>query len=223
MSVPPNSRGRLALAAAGLLLVGGAAGYGVSSLTATQNRAPAPAPAEGRKVLYWYDPMVPAQRFDKPGKSPFMDMQLVPKYADEGGGEAGVQVDPARVQSLGVRLATVEAGVMQSELTAPGVVDFNGRDLAIVQARTGGFVQRVFARAPGDVIGVGAPLAEVLVPEWGGAQAEYLAVRRTGDTRLIAAARQRLSLLGMPGGLISAVERSGRPQTTTTITARSAA
>ena len=39
------------------------------------------APAE-RKVLYWHDPMVPGQRFDKPGKSPFMDMQLVPVYAD---------------------------------------------------------------------------------------------------------------------------------------------
>ncbi|MGB4767559.1 MAG: heavy metal-binding domain-containing protein, partial [Rugosibacter sp.] len=35
------------------------------------------------KVLYWYDPMVPNQRFDKPGKSPFMDMQLVPQYAEE--------------------------------------------------------------------------------------------------------------------------------------------
>src|SRR5690606_9314047 len=28
----------------------------------------------GRRVLYWYDPMVPAQRFKRPGKSPFMDM-----------------------------------------------------------------------------------------------------------------------------------------------------
>ncbi|EPJ76084.1 RND family efflux transporter MFP subunit [Pseudomonas sp. CFT9] len=36
-----------------------------------------------RKVLYWYDPMVPQQKFDKPGKSPFMDMQLVPQYADD--------------------------------------------------------------------------------------------------------------------------------------------
>jgi hypothetical protein len=34
------------------------------------------------KVLYWYDPMVPDQHFDKPGKSPFMDMELVPKYAE---------------------------------------------------------------------------------------------------------------------------------------------
>ncbi|MDM8351101.1 heavy metal-binding domain-containing protein, partial [Pseudomonas sp. sp1636] len=38
-----------------------------------------------RKVLYWYDPMMPQQKFDQPGKSPFMDMQLVPRYADEGG------------------------------------------------------------------------------------------------------------------------------------------
>src|SRR5256885_7386356 len=41
-------------------------------------------PNTGKKVLYWHDPMVPGQKFDKPGKSPFMDMQLVPIYA---GGE----------------------------------------------------------------------------------------------------------------------------------------
>ena len=43
-----------------------------------------PAATTGRKVLYWHDPMVPGQKFDKPGKSPFMDMQLVPVYADSG-------------------------------------------------------------------------------------------------------------------------------------------
>ena len=38
-----------------------------------------------RKILFWYDPMKPDTKFDKPGKSPFMDMDLVPKYADEEG------------------------------------------------------------------------------------------------------------------------------------------
>lgn len=37
----------------------------------------------GKTVLYWYDPMVAAKHFEKPGKSPFMDMQLIPKYADD--------------------------------------------------------------------------------------------------------------------------------------------
>src|SRR5260370_19045534 len=39
--------------------------------------------SRARKVLYWYDPMKPEAHFDKPGKSPFMDMQLEPKYAEE--------------------------------------------------------------------------------------------------------------------------------------------
>ena len=39
--------------------------------------------APERKVLFWYDPMKPDVKFDKPGKSRFMDMDLVPKYADE--------------------------------------------------------------------------------------------------------------------------------------------
>src|SRR3546814_6189799 len=95
-------------------------------------------------------------------------------------------------------------GRLGGALTATGAVDFNQRDIAIVQARASGFVSRVYARAPGDVIGAGAPLADLLVPEWAGAQAEYLAVRRTGDTALARAARQRLTLHGMPPGTINA-------------------
>lgn len=37
----------------------------------------------GKTVLYWYDPMVADKHFEKPGKSPFMDMQLLPKYAND--------------------------------------------------------------------------------------------------------------------------------------------
>ena len=39
-------------------------------------------PSTGSKVLYYHDPMVPGNKFDKPAKSPFMDMMLVPVYAD---------------------------------------------------------------------------------------------------------------------------------------------
>ena len=135
-----------------------------------------------------------------------------------GGAGAGVQIDPARTQNLGVRLAAVERGTLAAGVTATGVIDFNERDVAIVQAKAAGFVQRVYGRAPGDVIGAGAPLADVLVPEWAGAQGEYLAVRRTGDPALIDAARQRLQLLGMPPSLVSAVERSGAVRNVATVT-----
>src|SRR3546814_16481217 len=137
------------------------------------------------------DPMGPSQHFDKPGKSPFMDMELVPKYADEAGsGETGVAIDPSRTQSLGLRIAEARMGTLGSSLTATGTIEFNERDVAIVQARTGGFVPRVYARAPGDVVGAGAPLAHILVPEWAGAQADNLAVRRIGAAGPAPAARQ---------------------------------
>ena len=173
------------------------------------------------KPLYWYDPMVPNQHFDHPGKSPFMDMQLVPKMPESGAtdpAEVGVRVDPGVAQNLGLRTAVVERGALADDLVTAGVVEFNGRDLALVQPRTAGFVQRVYGRAPGDVVAAGAPIADLLAPEWAGAQAEFLAVKRTGDAPLTAAARQRLRLLGMSEAVIASVERSGRPRSTVTIT-----
>lgn len=212
-SLPPA---RLAAGAAVITLLAGAAGYGLAHL-GQPTTAPASSPKAERPVLYWYDPMVPAQHFEKPGKSPFMDMQLVPRYAGEGPAGAGVQVNPAALQSLGVRLASAERGEFATSLDATGVLDFNQRDVAVVQARAAGFVQRVYARAPGDVVRAGAPIANLLAPAWGGAQTEYLAVRRTGDAALEAAARQRLRLLGMPEGLIDQVAREGRPHTVVTV------
>jgi Cu(I)/Ag(I) efflux system membrane fusion protein len=192
---------RVALVA---ILAGGAIGFGAARLTVPSAPAVTPggaAPGE-RKILYWYDPMIPAEHHDGPGLSS-MGMTTIPKYADMEAGAApadtGVRIDSAAVQSLGVRLVAVERGSLASDLTVTGVIDFNQRDVAVVQARAAGFVQRVYARAPGDVIGAGAPLADVLLPEWGGAQAELRAVGRTGDTALIAASRERLRLLGARG------------------------
>jgi Cu(I)/Ag(I) efflux system membrane fusion protein len=207
-------KARLAVAGVALVLAGGAAGYLVGTML--EDAAPATT-VDGREVLYWYDPMVPSQHFDKPGKSPFMDMQLVPRFADEAQAAGGVTIDPRRTQNLGLRTAVARTGTLDSSVVASGAIAFNERDVAIVQARAAGFVQRVYGRAPGDVIAAGAPLAEILVPEWAGAQTEFLAVRRTGDEPLTRAARQRLALLGMPPGTIAAVERTGRVQNVVTV------
>jgi len=171
-----------------------------------------------RKALYWYDPMYPQQKFDKPGKSPFMDMQLVPQYASGVGDRATVSIDPSLTQNLGLRFATVTRGVFESSLEVTGVLAFNERDVAVIQARTPGFVERVYAHAPGDVLKANAALAEILVPEWAAAQTEFLALKRNGDADLLAAARQRLRLTGMPATLITQLERSGKVQPNLTLT-----
>jgi Cu(I)/Ag(I) efflux system membrane fusion protein len=221
-----TSNKKLSLAALLLIALGAGLGYGAAqwraggppSPHAEAANGPAAASVAGadRKVLYWYDPMVPQQKFDKPGKSPFMDMQLVPKYADEAPA-GGVAVDPRVAQTLGVRTATVEKQRIGASFQVPATVQLNERDVAILQSRTAGFVQRVARLAPGDVVAAGAFIAELLVPEWAGAQQEFLAVRRTGDEALTAAARQRLVLLGMPTALIQQVERNGQVQAVSTV------
>jgi Cu(I)/Ag(I) efflux system membrane fusion protein len=117
-----------------------------------------------------------------------------------------------------LRVVAAKMGSLASALEVTGTIDFNQRDVAVIQARSGGFVSRVYARAPGDVVRAGAPIADLLLPEWGGAQTEYLSVRRLGKPDLTAAARQRLRLMGMSDGLIASVERSGRPNGVVTIT-----
>ena len=214
--LPRTPAGRLAVLA---IIASGAIGFGVARLTEHPETPPQTAASGSKPILYWYDPMTPSQHFDKPGKSPFMDMQLVPKYADEAGAATspGVTIDAGELQRLGARIVTVEQGSLSSGTTATGSIDFNQRDVAIIQTRSGGFVQRVYARAPGDIIAAGAPIADILVPEWGGAQAEYLAVRRIGDPALTKAARERMALLGMSPGQVAAIDRDGRTRNVTTI------
>src|ERR1700681_1713051 len=161
-------------------------------------------PATGRKVLYWHDPMVPGQKFDKPGKSPFMDMQLVPVYADGGGTEGTVAISPRVQQNLGVRVAEVKSGAQTSTVEAVGSVAYNERDVAVVQARSNGFLERLYVRAPLDPVRKGQPLAELYVPDWVAAQEEYLSAKRMGARSeaaslagLADAAKQRMRLAGM--------------------------
>ncbi|UHJ63925.1 efflux RND transporter periplasmic adaptor subunit [Melaminivora jejuensis] len=219
-----NNSLKKSLAGLTLIAIGVAAGWGLAQWRTDTTHAgnttvPQAGAAAERKVLYWYDPMSPTQKFDKPGKSPFMDMDLVPKYADEDAQDSvGLSVSAQTVQALGLRTAEVVQRAIGSDVDAVGTVLLNDRDVSIVQARSAGFVERVYARAPGDVIAAGAPLADLLLPEWVAAQREFLAVRALKDESLTAAARQRLLLLGMPQALVAQVERTGEPRGVYTVT-----
>jgi Cu(I)/Ag(I) efflux system membrane fusion protein len=210
-----------AIFAVGIVVIGAslATGYWWAKHAGPAATMPDAAGPAQSNVLYWYDPMVPSQHFDKPGKSPFMDMQLVPKYADASGESAGIRVDASTRQNLGIRVAPVERRAFNAALSVVGTIGFNEREVAVVQARTNGFVSRVYGRAPGDVITRGAPLVDVLVPEWAGAQQELIALRHSNDAALLAAVRDRLTLLGMPAEIVRRVERTGAVQTTATIAA----
>ncbi|NNG21428.1 efflux RND transporter periplasmic adaptor subunit [Telluria aromaticivorans] len=179
-------------------------------------------PATGSKVLYWHDPMVPGQKFDKPGKSPFMDMQLVPVYADEVSDDGSVSISPRVQQNLGIRVAEVTSESLAPKVEAVGSIAYNERDVALVQARAAGYLEKLFVRAPLDPVKKGQALAALYVPDWIAAQEEYLAAKRmrgTAPEGLVDASRQRMRLAGMTDEQIRLVAASGRTQPRVTITA----
>ena len=198
-----------------------AAGYGAywigmdrgMKMASPSGTPPAASANDGKKVLYWHDPMVPAQKFDKPGKSPFMDMMLVPVYADGAGDEGKVTVSPRVQQNLGIRIAEVTRGPLATTVEVVGSVAYNERELAVVQARANGFLERLYVRAPLDRVSKATPLAELLVPDWVAAQEEFLAVSRMSDAGiggLREGARQRMRLAGMSEEQIKLVESTGK-------------
>ena len=199
----------------GMQMAGGTSSTAAGASTGAPQKPGDVDPSTGKKVLYWHDPMVPGQKFDKPGKSPFMDMQLVPMYEDGGGSSGGVSVDARMQQSLGVRTAEVTKGAVTPVVEAVGSVAYNERDVAVVQARANGFVEKLYVRAPLDAVRKGQPLAELYVPDWVAAQEEYLSARRLAGTRmesLIEGARQRMRLAGMNEEQIRQVESTGKVQ-----------
>lgn len=177
-------------------------------------------PAQGeRRVLYWYDPMNPEVKFDKPGRSPYMNMPLVPMYADENGA-ATVRIDPSVAQNLGIRTGRVEMAALESRLAAVGAVTFDERLLEVVQARVEGTITRLYVKAPLEPVRRGQALAEILAPAWRAAQEEYLALldaesERTGAIR--DAARERLVVLGVPEATIRRIEAIRHAGATTTL------
>jgi Cu(I)/Ag(I) efflux system membrane fusion protein len=167
-----------------------------------------------RKPLYWYDPMYPGTRFDKPGKSPFMDMELVPRYADDGGDSKTVTIDPAVVQNLGLKTTKARKGRLSIVRDLPANVEFNSYNEARVQPRAEGFVSLAGNLAVGDKIEAGREIAVITVPAWASDQSEYLLLKsQNAPARLLTGAREKLRLGGMPEEMLNEVDKTLKVQT----------
>ena len=196
-----NSRGKLIVVGVALLSIGLGGGYwlamhhrmqgqGPSSMSAPGDARAATGPVSqstpgekidsktGRKVLYWHDPMVPGPKFDQPGKSPFMDMQLVPVYADEAGDAGKIAISPRTEQNLGIRTAQVKEGSMAMAFSTVGGVSIDDRGITAVQSRVNGYVEKLYVRAQYDEVKRGQRLLDVYAPDWLSAEEEYLALKR---------------------------------------------
>jgi Cu(I)/Ag(I) efflux system membrane fusion protein len=127
-------------------------------------------------------------------------------------GTAPITLALDRVQSIGVRTSLAEERDAGSTLRVAAVVAAPEQGISEVHVRTAGFVDRIGVRETGVRVGAGQELFGLYSPEVFQAEGELLAAKSFGEqgTRSVEAARQKLSLMGMPSGAIESVLSSGQ-------------
>jgi Cu(I)/Ag(I) efflux system membrane fusion protein len=162
---------------------------------------------QAREILYWVAPMDPNFRRDEPGKSP-MGMDLVPVYADDENGQAGVvKIDPTMVNNLGVRTAVAERGSLSRRIETVGYVSYDEDTLLHVHTRVDGWIEKLATKATGDPVTKGQLLFELYSPALVNAQQEYLAALQSNNTILRSASRDRLLALGVSASEIAQLDK----------------
>lgn len=222
-----------------------------SSKNPTSAAAPSPSASRltppARKVLYWVDPMVAGYKSDKPGKSPFMDMDLVPVYEDGSSGETkehaaagdsaavkgytAVNLSTERQQAIGVRLGKAEVRDLTKTIRTVGRVTFDETLNHQIHAKFEGYVERLYVDFTGKPVRKGQPLLSIYSPELLATEQEYLLAFRArrqfqgssnpylarGGVDLLDSARQRLLLWDISPGQIAELERTGKPEKALTL------
>ena len=186
-----------------------------------------------RKILYWTDPMVPGYKSDKPGKSPFMDMDLVPVYDDSAASATGeaqnvkgyttIHLGPERQQLIGVQIGKAEKRKLSKTIRAVGRIAADETALHHIHAKFEGYVEQLFVDYTGKPVRKGQPLASIYSPDLLATQQEYLLAYRAwrqfsqsgnpdlarNGKELYDSARQRLLLWDISIADIERLEKTG--------------
>jgi membrane fusion protein, copper/silver efflux system len=142
-----------------------------------------------------------------------MGMDLVPVYEDKSAtGEAStVTIAPEVVQNMGVRTAPVQRTTVFRHLRTIGEVEVGEDELAVVNLRFSGWVEKLHVDRTGDPVKRGQLLFDIYSPDLVAAQEEYLLALRTQgtDSRLADSARRKLELWDLADADIEDIATSG--------------
>jgi membrane fusion protein, copper/silver efflux system len=181
-------------------------------------------------------PMHPQIVRDEPGSCPICGMRLVEKRQDPvpaqpantaspgaDGGRPAVRLNGAVIQSMGVRTAKAERGMLSKQVRAVGRVEYDETRLAHVHPRAAGWIEALQLRAEGEPVKKGQELAELYAPDILSAQVDFLiALEPQGrGARQIKAdkARNLLRVLDVPEAVISQIEQSRQTRNTVPVLA----
>jgi Cu(I)/Ag(I) efflux system membrane fusion protein len=135
-----------------------------------------------------------------------------------------VDVNPATVQELGIRLEVVGRESLTQSVRAVATVAPDESRISHVHTRVAGWVERLDVNTTGEMVTAGQPLARIFSQELLSSQTEYLAARRNTAasgiaSAVIASGRTRLTVLGMTSAEIDGIEQTGEPKRLVTVVA----
>jgi Cu(I)/Ag(I) efflux system membrane fusion protein len=172
-----------------------------------------PSENEGRKILYYRNPMGHPDTSPVPKKDS-MGMDYIPVYADEADDPDTVNVSLDKVQRSGVRTEKVGAQNLSRTVRAVGMVDHDETLLTVVAMRSDGYVEDLFVNKIGQHVKKGEPLFRIYSPQIQQAQTDLIvalrAEARKGQDaeRGVQGAMQRLRNLGVPESRIEEIVKT---------------
>ena len=190
--------------------------------------------------LWWRSPFNPMTRRGQPAVAASETLQPTTEPTASADGStapqadtplAPIQLSPQRMQSIGVKVGTVESKVISDEIRSYGNVQPNERRFAYVQTRFAGWIRQIYADATGDFIEKGQPLFTIYSPDLVASEREYLLARKSaaalqqsavsgvadGAASLITASKARLQQFDIPESDIAKLDDTGEPITDLTV------
>ena len=154
-------------------------------------------------------PKKPARSDETARMKDMQGMPGMPGMPAAGADTSGVPLNRTEVERLGITFARATERPVQSSVRAVGVLKYAEPNLVYVNARVGGWVERLYADYVGKRVQQGEPLLALYSPDLVSAQEEYLLARRLKDDTLAASARRRLALWDIPPDQFDSLEARG--------------
>ncbi len=164
---------------------------------------------------------------------------------DEFGEDAAtIEITPDRQKLIGVKSVVAAVAPLHRTIRTIGRIEYDERNLATINTKIEGWIEKLHVNYTGDYVKKGAPVAEIYSPELFATQLEFLNVLEwtgkkpvgSGDRKpyykkeadfpdllardaqaMVKAARQRLKLWDISDAQIDKIETTGTPVRTLTI------
>src|SRR5439155_6229936 len=147
----------------------------------------------------------PARSDEVAGMKDMQGMPGMPGMPAPGADTSGIPLDRAEAARLGITFARAAERPVRSSVRAVGILKYAEPNLVYVNARVGGWVERLYADYVGKRVEQGEPLLALYSPDLVSTQEEYLLARRLKDDTLAAGARRRLALWDIPSDQIDSL------------------